>query len=103
MGLRDRLGQWAFARWLRGKLEGKPMERIEKAVEWLNAVPGRKRGLAAILLGASAAVRAFGHTEAAQSIEAINEVAQTYLVPGMDVVGFVFAVVGVWHSKARKG
>lgn len=97
----NRLERWIVTRKIRG-WEKANMEKITAAIAWLNAAPGRKRGVAAILLGISAAVRAFGHTEAAQAVEAFNEAVQMYVVPGMDIAGFLFAVVGILHAKSRK-
>lgn len=91
MGLRS----WLIEK----KLGGENVGKIAAAIAWLNAVPGRKRGIAAVLLGSSAALRALGHAGIADSLTALDGVVQTYLIPGADVGGMVMAVWGVFAAK----
>ena len=100
MGFKPWSKQWWIERGLRRLLEDN-MSQLMKVVTWLNAVPGRKRGVAAVLLGVAAALRTLGHTSLADSVAGANQIAQNYLVPGMDLGGFVMAVVGLWHAKVR--
>jgi hypothetical protein len=84
-----------------GQALGGSVDKIKAVVVWLNAAPGRKRGLSAILLGVAAALRGVGKLQVADTVDAINAWSQTYLVPNMEVVG---ALVGLWgylHDRKR--
>lgn len=70
---------------------------IARFTQWFNAVPGRKRGTAAALLAAAKALEVLGRQDWAAAITTANDWAQTALVPGMDVVGGLMAVVGLLH------
>lgn len=101
MGLFEAIKKALIKRELR-KLEEKNVGKIRAVVEWLNAVPGRKRAIAAGLLGVAAILRTYGKTDLAAITEGANDVIQTYVVNGFDLVGFVMAVVGLVDAK-RKG
>lgn len=77
------------------------MQKIQLWIEWLNAVPGRKRGIAAALLALSAILRVYGQAELAGTAEAANEVIQTYIVPGADVLGVILALVALVNAKKK--
>ncbi len=76
-------------------------QKFDAVVTWLNAVPGRKRGIAAALLGIAEVLRVYGHSDYAEITDAINGVIQGYVVPGCDMTGFIFAIVGLVHAKKK--
>lgn len=80
----------------------KHMSKVKAVIDWLNAEPGRKRGIAAALLAGAAALRALGHSDLAHGFEQFNDIVQNIVVPGMDLGGFVTAIWGLGHSLARK-
>lgn len=96
MGLRD----WLIRKQLTSYL-AEALPTLTKAVLWLNAAPGRKRGVAAALLGAAAALRVLGHAEAAEGATTLNTWVQTYLTPGTDIVGSIIALAGLLHAAVR--
>lgn len=75
------------------------LEKIKAGIAWLNEVPGRKRGIAAALLGISAALRVLGHSQLADQLVNVNDFAQSYLVPGADLIGGIMAVWGLGTAK----
>ena len=78
------------------------LAKLASVITWLNAVPGRKRGVAAALLGLAAALRALGHEHWAGAAETANLWVQTYLVPGADLAGGLMAIVGFLHAAVRR-
>lgn len=93
MGLKDAIVKKVLNHYLGGYV-GK---KINAFLTWFNAVPGRKRGVAAAVLAAAAALQALGHQEWASTITSANDWIQTALVPGMDVAGGIMALVGLIH------
>jgi len=68
------------------------MGKLRDVVEWLNAMPGRKRGVAALLLGIGTSLRVLGLEPYAQGIEGFNTLLQG-LTTMSDLAGLV---VGAW-------
>lgn len=73
---------------------------ITGAFAWLNAAPGRKRGLAALLLGASAALKYLGHVALADHADHAAQVIEQ-IGPGLDIVGLIMMVIGFGHTVVR--
>lgn len=92
MGLKEAIGKKVINHYLGGY-----MKSISAFIAWFNAVPGRKRGVAAAVLAAAAALQSLGHQEWASALTTTNDWIQTSLVPGMDVAGGVMALVGLLH------
>jgi hypothetical protein len=76
-------------------------EKWSKVVGWLNAQPGRKRTIGAAFLAGATFARAMGWGDydhaAAAGIEILD-----LIVPGCEILGVVFAGVGVVHAKREK-
>lgn len=73
---------------------------ITGAVVWLNAAPGRKRGVAAIFLGVGAAMHHMGWDDWAKHAESGAQLLQ-YVEPGVDFVGLIMAILGFGHTVIR--
>jgi hypothetical protein len=69
---------------------------ILKGIEWLNAYPGRKRGVAAILLGFGTSLRVFGLEPDAQAIEGFNTIVQG-VSTSSDIAGVLMGIWGILH------
>lgn len=69
--------------------------------DWLNAEPGRKRGIGAVLLGLGAALNSLGHPQAAQGAELANEIIQG-LSATSSISGVVMAGWG-WLQAHKQG
>jgi hypothetical protein len=69
--------------------------------DWLNAEPGRKRGIGAALLGIAAAADALGHTDVAEGVRAVNVAVQTVQVTTA-LSGVLMAGWG-WIQAHRQG
>ena len=95
------LEKLAMRIWLKGKGKSGMGERFKAIVGWLNEVPGRKRAIGAALLAISAVLRVYGHHDAAETAVGFNEVVQSVVVPGCDLVGVAFAVIGLAHAKKK--
>jgi hypothetical protein len=93
MGLGDLLKRKA----LKHELGDEGMNKLTAFVTWLNAVPGRKRGIGFALVGLAAAFQAAGKAQWAQGVTTANDWIQTQLVPGMDIVGGLIGVWGLIH------
>src|ERR1051325_11212100 len=77
-------------------------EKLAAVVAWLNAKPGRKRGVAAAFGAASVILRVYGHTSAADYFTYANDVIQNYVTPGCDLVAITLAFVGWIHAHQEK-
>jgi hypothetical protein len=80
---------------------GDYMPQIRAWIEWLCAVPGRKRGAAAIFLGCAAALRVLGYAPWADALVGVNDFVQHTVAPGMDIIGGLFALWGFIHNAQR--
>lgn len=77
------------------------MSAFKSAVEWLNAVPGRKRTIGVLAAMGSAGLRALGHSQYADTVEGLNALIQG-LTAATDILTLVFGTIGVIDAK-RKG
>jgi len=68
------------------------LKPILAGIKWLNALPGRKRGLAAILLGFGTSLRVLGLDHEGQAVEGFNTILQG-LSTSSDIAG---AGMGFW-------
>ena len=91
MGLQD----WAQT-FVLGRLLKPLVKPFLAGVEWLNAYPGRKKGVAAILLGFGTSLRVLGLEPDAQALEGFNNIVQG-LSTSSDMAGVLMAVWGFVH------
>lgn len=73
----------------------------EKVLNWLNAEPGRKRGISALIFCASELVFVLGHPDVATAIKALDPILAG-LVIGSSLLAFVGTIVG-WLYALLKG
>lgn len=96
MGLRD----WLIRREAEG-FEREHMKQFQAVKDWLNAEPGRKRGIAAALLGLAAAADALGKVEIAEGARAVNGIVQS-IETTTAISGLILAAWG-WIQAHRQG
>lgn len=77
------------------------MRQWQAVKDWLNAEPGRKRGIAALLLGAATAADALGKVELAEGARAVNGIIQS-IETTTAISGLVLAAWG-WIQAHRQG
>lgn len=77
---------------------------MRRAIEWLNAQPGRKRTVAALAAGVSVTLRALGLNDWAELAEGVPNVA-ALVVPGVDVMTLLMAAWGIVDKwlRSRQG
>jgi hypothetical protein len=103
-GLKRRVRDALIRRELR-ELEKKHMGKIRAVFEWLNAVPGRKRTIAAIAGATAVLLRGIPHLCAscgviADGVDAANTVVQS-ITATADLATVVFAAWGIIDAKLK--
>lgn len=73
---------------------------VTGVITWFTAVPGRKRGAAALILGVSASMRYLGHAAFSEHMDQAAQFIQD-LQPGMDIVGGLMLILGFGHAVKR--
>lgn len=96
MGLKD----WFIRREVDGFERGH-MKQFQAVKDWLNAEPGRKRGIGAALLGVAVVLEQLGHGQAAEGVRAANVVVQS-IETTTALSGIVMTVWG-WLQAHRQG
>jgi len=66
--------------------------KIRAGLAWFNAMPGRKRGVAVVLLGVGTSLRVAGLENEAQAAEALNTILQNVATTS-DIAGLL---LGIW-------
>jgi L-lactate permease len=99
MGLKD-AGKRVATRLIVGAFVREHMDKIKAAVVWLNAEPGRKRGIGCVLFMIAAGLRYLNHLEAAQAFETIEHIVQQITVD-TEVTALLISLIGLLHAKKR--
>ena len=95
MGLRE----WFLRRQADG-FEKEHAMKWQAIKDWLNAEPGRKRGIGAVLLGVAAAADALGKAEIGEGARFLNQVVQV-IEPATAISGLVMTAWG-WIQARRE-
>lgn len=96
MGLRD----WFIRREVDG-FEKEHVMQWQAIKDWLNAAPGRKRGIGAGLLGVAVVLEQLGHGQAAEGVRAANVIVQS-IETTTAISGIAMTAWG-WFQAHRQG
>lgn len=96
MGVRE----WFIRREVDGFERGH-MKQWQAVKDWLNAEPGRKRGVGAVLLGVAAACDYLGKAQVAEGVRALNVAVQS-IEATTALSGLAMTVWG-WFQAHRQG